>query len=448
MNSTFLLNVFSRCAILFIESDQKKSAKQPFGRLAEDITMNGIYDVIVVGAGASGMTAAISAARCGRRTALLEHMECAGKKILSTGNGKCNFTNQVQGMECYRGQDPAFVLPVLKQFGLDETLDFFQEIGIWPKVKRGGYYYPASGQASSVRDALLLELLRLKVSVYYNIGIRSIHKQEDIFCFETKQGCFYSKVCIICTGGKAAKKTGSDGSGIPYIVGFGHKVSDFVPALVQLQGKQSFLKELAGIRAEVLLRLYANCTMVSKDRGEIQLTEFGVSGIPAFQVSRYGVYALLKDQPVHVTIDFAPDMEGEELKEFLWRQKRRNPQGRLFDALIGLWPGKLTPVLLGEAKLSEKVRLKQCGEGEFEALIRQAKGLRIDIVGSKSFDAAQVCAGGVCTDQINPQTMESRLVPGLFFAGEVVDIDGMCGGYNLQWAWSSGWVAGQCGGSK
>lgn len=394
------------------------------------------------------MTAAISAARCGKRTALLEHMECAGKKILSTGNGKCNFTNQAQGMEYYRGQDPAFVLPVLEQFGLNETLAFFQEIGIWPKAKRGGYYYPASGQASSVRDALLLELLRLKVPVHCNIGIRSIHKQGDTFFFETKQGSFCSKVCIICTGGKAAKKTGSDGSGIPYIVGFGHKVTDFVPALVQLQGKQSFLKEVAGIRAEVLLRLYANCTMLSEDRGELQLTEFGVSGIPAFQVSRYGVLALKQGYPVYVTVDFAPDIGEEELKEYLRRQKKRNPNGRLSDALIGLWPGKLTPHLLREAELSGKIRLGQCGEGEFDALTRQAKGLRIDIVGSKSFDSAQVCAGGVCTAQINPETMESRLVPGLFFAGEVVDIDGMCGGYNLQWAWSSGWVAGQYGGNK
>lgn len=405
-----------------------------------------IYDVIVAGGGAAGMMAAISAARMGARTAILEHMDAPGKKLLSTGNGKCNFTNRVQGMECYRGQDPAFVLPVFEQFGLDETLSFFQEIGIWPREKRGGYFYPASEQASSVRQALLLELERLGVELCCNVGIRAVRKDDKVFHFDTKQGLKESRVCVIATGGKAAKKTGSDGSGIPYIVGFGHKVTDFVPALVQMQGKQSFLRELAGIRADVLLRICADDTILSQDRGELQLTDFGVSGIPAFQVSRYGLMALREQKKVYVIIDFAPDITSEELKDYLRKQQKRNPRGSLTDALIGLWNRKLTPVLLGEAGISEKIRLAQCGEPEFDSLIRQAKGLRIDIIGSKSFDHAQVCAGGVLTEEIHPKRMESKLVPGLFFAGEVVDIDGMCGGYNLQWAWSSGWVAGHYGG--
>ncbi len=410
--------------------------------------MKAYYDVIVVGAGAAGMTAAISAAGTGAKTAILEHMDEAGRKLLATGNGKCNFTNQVQGVECYRGQNPAFVLPALAQFGLSETLDFFRAIGIFPKEKRGGYYYPVSEQASSVRQALVLELKRLNVEVYYNIGIRSIKKDDrEHFCFETKQGMFFSKSCIIATGGKAAKKTGSDGSGVPYIKSFGHTVFEFVPALVQLKGAQSFLKDVAGVRTDACITLYVDDTQVALDRGEVQLTDFGVSGIPAFQVSRYAVYALKKQKKVHLSLDFAPDLDYNTLLEYFFQQKKRNREAYLRDTLFGFLNKKLIPVMLREAGLAEDIPLSRCGKKEFEKLIDTIKHFRIDITGSKDFDSAQVCAGGVSTAQINPETMESRLVPGLYFAGEVVDIDGMCGGYNLQWAWSSGWVAGKHAGT-
>ena len=424
----------------------------PVGNLPDDnrgrLKMKNRYDVIVVGAGAAGMMAAISSARAGARTAILEHMEQAGKKLLSTGNGKCNFTNRVQGVEYYRGQNPAFVLPALKQFGVDRTLEFFQEIGIWAKEKRGGYYYPASEQAASLRQALVLELDRLGVDIHYNVGIRKISKEKNIFYFDTKQGIYQSDVCVIATGGKAAKKTGSDGSGIPYIVGFGHKMIDFVPALVQLQGKQSFLKEIAGIRADSLVRLYVNRTKFSEDRGEVQLTDFGVSGIPAFQISRYAVLALKKQQQVYVTIDFAPDMKETELCTYFIQQKQRNPKGYVKDSLIGLLNTKLIPVLMKEAGIENTCILSHWKQEDMQKLIFVIKNLRIDIIGNKSFDFAQVCAGGVCTDEINPETMESKLVKNLFFAGEIIDIDGMCGGYNLQWAWSSGWLAGYYGGKR
>lgn len=410
--------------------------------------MKAYYDVIVVGAGAAGMTAAISAAGTGAKTAILEHMDEAGRKLLATGNGKCNFTNQVQGVECYRGQNPAFVLPTLAQFGLSETLDFFREIGIFSVKKRDGYYYPASGQASSVRQALVLELKRLGVDIHYNIGIRSIKKDDrEHFCFETKQGMFFSKSCIIATGGKAAKKTGSDGSGVPYIKSFGHTVLEFVPALVQLKGAQSFLKEVAGVRTDACITLYVDDTQVACDRGEVQLTDFGVSGIPAFQVSRYAVYALKKQKKVHLSLDFAPDLDYNTLLDYFLLQKERNREAYLRDTLFGFLNKKLIPVMLREAGLVEDLPLSRCGKKEFDSLIRTIKHFRIDITGSKDFDSAQVCAGGVSTAQINPDTMESQLVPGLYFAGEVIDIDGMCGGYNLQWAWSSGWVAGKHAGT-
>lgn len=407
------------------------------------------YEVIVVGAGAAGMTAAISAARQGARIALLEHMDAAGKKLLATGNGKCNFTNRVQGMEQYRGQDPAFVLPALRLFGFEQTLAFFRELGIFAVEKRGGYFYPASGQAVSVRQALLWELKRLGVDCFYGVGIRTIQKQNRWFAFDTKQGPFRSRCCIIATGGKAAKKTGSDGSGIPYLTAFGHRMVDLVPALVPLQGKQSFLKELAGVRADAVLSLFADGQMLFADRGEVQMTEACVSGIPAFQVSRYASYALKAQKSVWVTLDFAPDLSRDALKEYFQMQRSRFADCPLPAAWGGLLNQKLIPVLLKLAGLNEALSLKQVGMRDCERLIAQIKGLRVDLTGTKSFDYAQVSAGGVDTREVDPQTMESRLVSGLYLAGEVLDIDGMCGGYNLQWAWSSGWVAGfQSGSAK
>lgn len=402
------------------------------------------FDVIIAGAGASGLVAGISAARAGASVLILEHMERAGKKILATGNGKCNFTNEKQGIAYYRGKNPAFVLPVLEQFGLSKTLAFFEELGISPRNKRDGYYYPASGQASSILEVLLMECRRLKVKLAYNVGIRTITKQQNGFLFETKQGVFEGRKCIIATGGKSAKKTGSDGSGFPYIVSFGHHVTDIVPALVQLQGKQSFLKEIAGIRAENTVTLYIENEKITEETGELQLTGNGVSGIPVFQISRYAAYGLLEQKKVHVLLDFLPGQPERDTTELLVRRFDTYGQGKTAkEALIGLFPEKLIPVFLKEADISPGIRAKQCSREKLETLSQVIRQLRVDITGTNGFDGAQVTAGGVDTEEIQAGTMESKLVSGLYFAGEVMDIDGMCGGYNLQWAWSSGWTAGR-----
>ena len=401
------------------------------------------FDVIIVGAGASGLTAGIQAARKGAQVLILEHMDQAGKKILATGNGKCNFTNEKQGIAYYNGKNPAFVLPAFGQFGLEETLRFFGELGIYPRSKRGGYYYPSSGQASSVLDVLLMECKRQKVRIAYQIGIREIRKEKEGFFFHTKQGVFQSDCCILATGGKSAKKTGSDGSGFSYIVKFGHTVTEIVPALVQLQGKQSFLRKIAGIRAEGRIRLYIDQQKKAEDIGELQMTEFGVSGIPAFQVSRHASYGLVQNKNVYALLNFLPELSKEETMDLLKQRFLIHGEGKTVEqAMVGLFPRKLNNVLIQEAKIPLSKPASVCVKTELGALAHFAQSLKIDIIGTKGFDHAQVSAGGVDTEEINPVTMESRLVPGLYFAGEVMDIDGMCGGYNLQWAWSSGFVAG------
>ena len=374
------------------------------------------FDVIVIGGGAAGMMAAITAASNGADTMILEHKDRVGKKILSTGNGKCNYTNELQGVTFYRGDDPAFVLPVMEQFGFDETVSFFEKLGIYPK-SRNGYYYPASEQAASVLDVLRMELTFRHVSVVTECELRNISEKKNGFLLETDKGRFSGKKIIFATGLLAAPKTGSDGSAIPLIKAFGHRFSDVVPALVALQCRESFFKQLAGIRTEAEVSLFIDGENIASERGELQLTDYGISGIP---------------------------MSEQEIEQLFESRFREYAHGKTADeAMVGLLNHKLSDVLLKEAHISLKKPAEEITKKELLHLVKQCKHMEVCVTGSKSFEQAQVCAGGVHTDEINPKTMESRLVPNIYFAGEVVDIDGMCGGYNLQWAWSSGYVAGR-----
>lgn len=399
-------------------------------------------DVAVIGGGAAGLVAAISAARAGAETMIIEHMDRVGKKILATGNGKCNYTNALQGASCYRGENPAFVVPVFQQFGFEDTVGFFEELGICPKIKNG-YYYPASEQAASVLDVLRMELSYLKVPEETSCEIKAVEKRKNTFFIDTGHGKIEAKSVIFATGLLASPKTGSDGSAFPYIEKFGHHFIDIVPALVQLQGKQSFFKALAGIRAENSIKLYIENRQILSERGELQLTDFGISGIPVFQLSRYATRALKEKKKVHVLLDFMPDTEPGELELQMKLRFGKNARSKTAgEAMIGLLNKKLSAVLLKEAGIDVHLPARMVSDKQRHNLCTVIKGLRVDITGSKTFEQAQVCAGGVSTAELENETLMSKLVPGLYFAGEVIDIDGICGGYNLQWAWSSGYVAG------
>lgn len=387
------------------------------------------------------MTAAISAARQGAEVIILEHMDRVGKKILSTGNGKCNYTNKKQGLRYYRGENPAFVLPVLEQFGFKETISFFRELGIVPK-ERNGYFYPASGQASSVLDVLRMELRRLSVEIRTQTALISVRKRKNDFEIKTNQGTLFADRCIFACGGRAFPKSGSDGSAFPYIEKLGHTFTDMVPALVQMKAKQSYFKSVAGIRAEISIQLYINRHMVCQDRGEIQLTKDGISGIPAFQVSRFAAKALQNGKTVQAVLDFVPYLSKEELYLELKERFLRKDGKTAEEALIGFFSKKLIPVFLKENRIAAHETAEKVSPSKLKTLSEYLKHVIIDLTDTEGFEKAQTSAGGVNTAEINAETLESYLVPGLYFAGEVIDIDGMCGGYNLQWAWSSGYVAG------
>ena len=400
-------------------------------------------DVAVIGGGASGLVAAISAARNGAKTIIIEHMDRVGKKILVTGNGKCNYTNAVQGDSCYRGENPVFVVPVFKQFGVAETVAFFEELGIYPKIKNG-YYYPSSEQAASVLDVLRMEAAYLGIEEEVSCNLSKLTAKGDGFLLKTDHGEFYATSVVFATGLLASPKTGSDGSAIPLIEKLGHHMVPVVPALVQLQGKQSFFKALAGIRAENEIHLYINNKETASERGELQLTDFGISGIPVFQLSRYATRALQQRKKVFALLDFMPDLGKEELLQLLQKRFGRFAHGKTAgEAVIGLMNKKLSGVLLKEAQISLQKPAETVSDTELKRLCAVIKGLRVDIIGSKTFEQAQVCAGGITTNELEDQTLMSKIVPGIYFAGEVIDIDGTCGGYNLQWAWSSGHVAGK-----
>ena len=400
------------------------------------------YDVLVIGGGAAGMVAAIMAARADAHVAVLEHMEITGKKILATGNGKCNFANRSQGVSNYFGADPAFVLPVFQTCNLEWILNFFQELGIEPKESRGGFY-PRCEQASAVADVLRRELNRLNVDVICGCGIRKIHKQDRGYHIETKETNYFSRCCILATGGKSNKASGSDGSGFLYLKELGHHVTPLFPTLIGFHAKETFFPAVAGVRVMAELTLWVGERNCGSEIGELQLTSYGVSGIPVFQLSHPAAEGLLQERKVRFSIDFYPEKSFTELDEMLRKRMHGIPgKGTVHHALIGLFPEKLIDVFLTHAKLqpdwiADTIHAKQC-----RALVHAIKSLSVTLTQWNKFDQAQVTAGGVDTREINPSTLESKISPGLFFAGEMIDIDGKCGGYNLQWAWASGAVAG------
>lgn len=400
-------------------------------------------DIIVIGGGASGMTAAIAAARAGALVTILEHGARVGKKILSTGNGRCNLTNLDQSPNNYRGSRPEFALGALRQFSVADTLRFFGELGIHTK-NRNGYLYPKSDQASAVLDVLRMELSRLGVLVECEVDIKGIVLTGDGFAVKTDKGTRDCKKLILAAGSKAAPKTGSDGSGYALAKTLGHHIITPAPALVQLMAEGDFFKSLAGVRTDAQVTLCIDNHIAHSEAGELQLTATGISGIVVFQISRFASRALLAKKRVEAILNFLPDFDKESWDSFLAQRIRHNGYKTMEEFFIGLFHKKLIPVLLKKAAIKRERCADSLSDYEWTLLWEAIHSFTVKITAANSFDNAQVCCGGVDTREINECTMESRKIPGLFFAGEIMDVDGACGGYNLQWAWSSGFVAGSC----
>ena len=398
--------------------------------------------VAVIGGGAAGMMAAITSAREGARVTILEHKERIGKKILSTGNGRCNFTNTYQTPACYRSDNRDFAWNIIQKFNVEKTISFFKELGIYPK-DRNGYLYPYSDQAAAILEVLQIEVAKLDICVMTEINVLDIQPVKRGIRVTTDKKTITADSVILACGSKAAPVTGSDGSGYQLAKLFGHRIVPVLPALVQLRCAEKFYKSISGVRVQGTVEIYADDIFLASDTGEIQLTNYGISGIPVFQVSRYAAKALYKKQSVTAVLNFMPDMNKDEFLLFLQERITLCPYKTLDEFFTGVFPKKLCELWIRLSRLPKEMRVSDLSGEQLEKLVLLIQHLRTHITETNSFEQAQICCGGVDTTEINPDTLESNYVPGIYFAGELLDVDGICGGYNLQWAWSSGFVAGK-----
>lgn len=401
--------------------------------------------VIVVGGGAAGMMAAISARRLGAQVTILERNPRVGKKILATGNGRCNYTNINADVTCYQGNNPKFVYSPLARFSVEDTIRFFRKLGIEPKVEERGKVFPMSEQASSFLDVFLYELDKLDIQVICNAFVKNIQKEKGKFRLTLAGGEVYQgDRVILATGGKAMPASGSDGNGYHLARKLGHTVTAIFPALVQLKLEGPFFKRIEGVKFYGTAGLYHRHKKVAMDEGDILFANYGVSGPPILQLSRKAGELLNQGQEAYLKINILHQFTKEEVAELIKKRIFNDPQKPAEASFIGLINKRLIPVVLGEAGIENlKAPAGSLKSRQIESIAAILTGWRFKIRGTKSWPSAQVTAGGVSTREINASTMESKLVEGLFFAGEIIDIDGLCGGFNLQWAWSSGFVAGE-----
>ena len=435
--------------------------------------------VAVIGGGAAGMMAAIEAARAGAIVTLIEKNPQLGKKLATTGNGRCNYTNLDMGDQIggkFRGFHPEFAAPALDALPPEAVLDWFRAIGVEPRF-RGSYVYPNSDQASAVVDALREELHRLSVKVHYNAEVKRVQRIDTdtevsaakasmpgkaasaseirekrdagYFMIQCTDAVVKADRVILAAGSKAAPKTGSNGDGYFIARKLGHTIVPYVPALCGIRCAGDAFRALAGIRTEAALELVIDGHSVDREVGELQLVDYGISGIPVFQLSRYAAYALQEGKKAAVYINFLPGFtdEAEDPRECalrLYRQRQQRLAGRKMESFFtGLLHQKLGQLLLRMASVRPELPVAELREKQLRSLASLSVRFKAECVEMNGFLQAQVVAGGVDTTEVDPGTMASRLVPGLYFAGEVLDIDGICGGYNLQWAWASGFVAGR-----
>lgn len=397
--------------------------------------------IAVVGGGAAGMMAAVQAARAGALVTLYERNDRIGRKILSTGNGKCNFSNENMDRSFYHGSGRELISNIYEVFGVSETKRFFQDLGMRLKAVNG-YLYPASGQASTVLDLFRYELARLSVDIHTGQKITGIRQDRGrIFVEESQGGGFYDAVILTC-GGAAAPGTGSDGAGFKLARQLGHKIIPVVPALTALRCREDYYKQVAGVRCDAKVTLYIDGIKTCEERGELQLTDYGISGIPVFQISRHASYALREQKRATVEICFLPDYDENACEKFWCERWERQGSQTMEMFLTGIVNKKINLLMLRLAGIKANEIAGNVSEKARQRLENLYRSLEAEVKDTNPFEQSQVSAGGVDCAEVTSQ-LASRIVPGVYFAGEILDLDGICGGYNLQWAFSSGTIAGR-----
>ncbi len=396
--------------------------------------------IAIIGGGASGMAAALAAPET-VEVLLLERQARLGRKLLITGNGRCNLSNRNAGPRGYHGADPDFTASALRAFGPEETLKWFQSLGLFTVTEPSGRVYPYSDQANSVLDVLRFALDRPNIRVLTGAEVTSIERKGKSFRVMTGAGDFPCERVIVACGGAAGEKAGGCRLGYRLLASLGHRITPLSPALVQLKTDWSGVSALKGVRANCRAAVRRDGRNLSESEGELQFTQYGLSGPVIFEVSRD---ACSGPGTWTCRLDFLPRTEERDL--FAALAARRGTKLPAEELLTGILHNRLGRVLTRAAGIPGNAPIASLDDGALRRVCRQVKGLTVPLTGKLGMDSAQVTAGGADTSQFDPETLESRLVPGLYACGEVLDIDGDCGGYNLQWAWSSGRLAGRCAG--
>ncbi|MDY0316714.1 MAG: NAD(P)/FAD-dependent oxidoreductase [Acholeplasmatales bacterium] len=392
--------------------------------------------MVIIGGGASGMMAALSAGRQGYKTLLIEKNNKLGKKILATGNGRCNFTNVFASSKDYNSD---FVLGALSVLSVKDTLKLFDDLGLMKHEEGQGRCYPASEQAQSIMDVIEEELKRLKVEILYEKEVRLVTKNNGLFKLDfTDSSSLISKNVIVATGGISLPQSGSTGDGYTIAKMFGHSITSLVPSLTRLKLKHQYLNEMSGVRFTNNLKLISDNQVIDEVYDDVIFNKTGISGLGILSLSKQANFSVNANKKTTVVVRLVDSNEETLLKRF-----NRLSYKTVFNGLVGLINKKLIIPVLEEAGIKNYNRaVSSLNKQEVKKLIKILLGFEFEVIGSDGFDDAQVTSGGVNLEEVNKTTLESLLVEGLYFTGEVLDIDGKSGGYNLQWAWSSGYLAG------
>ncbi len=392
----------------------------------------------IIGAGASGMAAALAAAQNpDNQIMLFERQSRVGRKLQATGNGRCNLSNLNVSYEHYHGDTPAFSREALLAFPVDRTLQWFRDLGLYTVTEDSGKVYPYSDQANSVVDVLRFALMRDNIQLFTGSEIGKIRTSDGGFILGDGENTYCCDRLIIACGGLAGTKLGGSMSGYKLLRSLGHRITKLRPTLVQLRSSWNGCVSLKGVRTFCSVQVFCGDRLHRQSTGELQFTEYGLSGPVIFEVSRDACYGA---GDWYCRLDFLPNMDSEELFAALsLRRQRVLPAEEL---LTGILHNRLGRVLTAGAGIRGSRSTESLTDAELLEVCRMVKALDVALTEPMGMDSAQVTAGGAVTEEFDPSTMESRLIPGLYACGEVLDVDGDCGGYNLQWAWSSGTVAG------
>ena len=393
----------------------------------------------IIGGGAAGIMSALFACKRGDEVTVIEHNDRLLKKILSTGNGKCNFTNINMSAKHYHGNMEAF--KYIAKFDQYKTINFFNKIGVVEYI-RDGYVYPNSEQASSIRNSLLIALRKYSIKILLNTKVISIDRIDDGFFVNVneKPGKIKFDKLIIASGLKAAPKSGSDGSLLPILLKMGVQCKKILPALCAVYlDKRDFFNTVTGVRAKGEISVYIDGEKTANDFGELQFTDSGISGIPTFQISRYISLALESGKEVFVKIDIFSHMG--DIKEIIAGRRKLFKTESLEEFGNGLINSKLWLGILKLAKIAPETISKKCDADTWNKIIDICKNMKFRVLKTADFEKCQVCTGGIPLKKLDENLMYKD-IKNLYFAGEIIDVDGICGGYNLQWAWTSGYIVG------